>query len=300
MQKRTTAALIAGTVATTLALGGCSSDGATGDREAGALGTITIGYIPSWTDTLATAFLAKDQLERIGYTVELERLTEAGIVYTGLANGDIDVYPSAWPDMTHAAYVDQYGDDLEDLGTFYDQAENFLAVPTYTDIDTLDELAENPEMFGGEIIGIEPSAGLTEQTQSSVMPAYGLEDDFDLSTSSTAAMLVTLDDALKNEEDVVVTLWRPFWANGEYDVKALEDPKGAMGDPETMHTYATNGFSDEFPEAAEYFAGFTLDDDQWSSLENLIVNEYDDGEEEEAIAQWIEENPDAYETLVSV
>lgn len=283
--------------ATALTLSGCASGSETDDSDG--MGTITIGYIPAWTDTLATAFLAKNQLEKVGYTVELEELTEAGIVYTGLANGDIDIYPSAWPDMTHASYVEEYGDDLEDLGTFYDQARNFLAVPTHTDVDTIPELAESADQFGGEIIGIEPSAGLTKQTEESVMPTYGLGENFDLKTSSTAAMLATLGDAIDNEEDIVVTLWRPFWANGAYDLKILEDPEAAMGEPETMHTYATKGFSEEYPEAAEYFAGFTLTDDQWSSLEDLIVNDYEDGEENEAIEQWLSENPDAYETEIA-
>lgn len=297
---RSKTALAAGSVAALLVLAGCSADSSASSAagEGGVeLGTLTIGYIPSWTDTLATAFLAKNQLEKLGYEVELEELTEAAIVYTGLASGDIDIYPSAWPDMTHAAYVEKYGDDLEDLGTFYDQAQNFLAVPTYTDIDTIEELAQNPDMFGGEIVGIEPSAGLTQQTEEAVMPAYGLDENFSLVTSSTASMLATLEDAMSNEEDIVVTMWRPYWANGSFDLKPLEDPDGAMGEPETMHTFATKGFSEEFPEAAEYFAGFELDDNEWSSLEDLVVNEYGDGEEDAAVEQWIADNPDAYETL---
>ncbi|WP_156759623.1 glycine betaine ABC transporter substrate-binding protein [Microbacterium karelineae] len=301
MQNRTTKLLLASFATTILALSGCSSTESTtsGPDGAGGKGTVTIGLIPSWTDTLITAYLAKDQLEKLGYAVEMEELTEAAILYTGLAAGDIDIYPSAWPDVTHASYVEEYGDDIEDLGTFYDQAQNFLAVPSYTDVDSIEDLAADPSLFDGQIIGIEPSAGLTEQTETVAMPEYDLDEDFDLVTSSTATMLAQLEESIANEEDIVVTLWRPYWANGSFDLKILEDPRGGMGDPETMRTYATKGFSDEHPDAAEYFAGFELTDDQWSSLEDLVINDYEPGEEEEAIAQWIDENPDAYETLIA-
>ena len=58
---------------------------------------VTLGFIPSWTDGLSTAYLWKDLLEESGYTVEIAEITDAAPLYTGLAEGDIDVYPSAWP-----------------------------------------------------------------------------------------------------------------------------------------------------------------------------------------------------------
>ena len=70
--------------AATLALAGCASDGTGGTGGAGApgggssggdKGTITLGYLPSWTDGLSTAYLLQDQLEKAGYTVEMKTLT---------------------------------------------------------------------------------------------------------------------------------------------------------------------------------------------------------------------------------
>ncbi|MBR7200497.1 glycine betaine ABC transporter substrate-binding protein, partial [Pseudomonas sp. 14A] len=105
-------------VAGALTLAGCSSDGAGGtgggDGSSDDKGTITLGFLPSWTDGLSTAYLLQDQLEKIGYTVEMKTLTEAGPLYTGLAQGDVDMYPSAWPELTHAEYMKKYGDDIED------------------------------------------------------------------------------------------------------------------------------------------------------------------------------------------
>lgn len=298
MNKRhLTATLALGSVAA-LALAGCASgnqaDGGAGDG--GDKGTITLGFLPSWTDGLSTAYLLEDQLEKLGYTVEMQTLTEAGPLYTGLAQGDIDIYPSAWPELTHAEYMAEYGDNIEDLGAYYDNAKLTIAVPSYVDIDSIDELQANAARFDGRIYGIEPGAGLTRQTQESMLPGYGLDGDFELVTSSTAAMLTELDNAIAAQDDIVVTLWRPFWANDAYDVKDLADPQGLMGDPEALHFLGTAGFAEQYPDAAELIAGIQLDDAQYGSLEDLVVNEYGEGREAEAIEAWLEQNPAAFPT----
>ncbi|WP_144720428.1 glycine betaine ABC transporter substrate-binding protein [Agrococcus jejuensis] len=286
--------------AAALALTGCATgnqtEGGSGEGSGDSLGTITLGFLPSWTDGLSTAYLLENQLEQLGYTVEMQELTEAGPLYTGLAQGDVDIYPSAWPELTHASYMEEYGDSIEDLGTYYEGASLNLSVPDYVDITSIDELVGQADRFGGQIVGIEPGAGLTAQTES-MMPEAGL-DDYELVTSSTAAMLAELDTAIAAERDIVVTSWAPYWANEAYDLRALEDPNGLMGGTEGLHFLGTDGFADEFPEAAEYIAGIQLTDEQYASLEDMVVNEYGDGREAEAIEAWLEANPDAFDTIV--
>lgn len=303
MNKRhLTGALALGATAT-LALAGCSTPADGPDAGSGGAmdqcDTITLGFLPSWTDGLSTAYLLENQLEKLGYTVEMETLTEAGPIYTGLAQGDVDIFPSAWPEVTHASYMERFGDSIEDLGAYYDNAKLTIAVPEYVDIDSIEDLAGAGDRFGGRIVGIEPGAGLTEQTQESMIPAYGLEGEYELVTSSTAAMLTELGNAIDAQEDIVVTLWRPFWANDAYPVKDLEDPEGAMGETEALHFLGTEGFSDRCAEAAELIAGIQLDDAEYGALEDLVVNEYGEGREAEAVAAWIEQNPEAFDTLVT-
>ncbi|WP_394280107.1 glycine betaine ABC transporter substrate-binding protein [Microbacterium sp.] len=303
MNKRHLTGLVALGAAASLTLAGCASGNQTegGSAEGGddSLGTITLGFLPSWTDGLSTAYLLEDQLEKIGYTVEMEELTEAGPLYAGLAQGDVDMYPSAWPELTHASYMEEYGEKIESLGAYYDGAKLTIAVPEYVDIDSIEDLADNADRFGGKIYGIEPGAGLTKQTQESMIPEYELEGTYELVTSSTAAMLTELDSATAAEEDIVVTSWRPFWANEAYGLKDLEDPRGAMGDAEALHFLGTADFAEEFPEAAELIAGIKLNDAAYASLEDMVVNEFGEGKEAEAVDAWIEANPDAFETLVT-
>ena len=302
MNKRNLTGILAIGAVASLALAGCSGNSDTeagGETEMGDCGTITLGYLPSWTDGLSTAYLLENQLGKLGYDVEMQTLTEAGPLYAGLAQGDVDVYPSAWPELTHAQYMDKYGDDIEDLGAYYEGAKLTIAVPSYVDIDSIEDLAGNADRFDGKIIGIEPGAGLTAQTQDEMMPAYELDGEYELVTSSTAAMLTELSNAIDAKEDIVVTSWRPFWANDAYDLKDLEDPKGAMGDPEALHFLGTSGFSDRCADAAELIAGIQLDDAAYGSLEDMVVNEYGEGRESEAVEAWLEANPDAFETVVT-
>ncbi|WP_040167609.1 glycine betaine ABC transporter substrate-binding protein [Microbacterium gorillae] len=302
MKLRHLTALAALGTAAALALAGCAGGGAGKDSDGGNAsgdkGTITIGYMPSWTDGLSMANLLQNQLEKIGYDVKMQTLTDAGPLYAGVAQGDIDVFASAWPDLTQAKYMEKYDGKIEDLGTYNDNARLTIAVPEYTDIDSIDQLAANADKFDGKIIGIEPGAGLTNQTETVMMPAYGLEGKFELVTSSTAAMLTELKKATEKKEDIVVTLWRPFWANQAFPIKDLKDPKGAMGKPEGMHFLGAKGFTEKFPEAADLIAGIKLDDDQYGSLEDLVVNKFGEGKEPEAIKQWLKDNPKAFATQV--
>ena len=313
--KRRSVATLATLATASLVLAACGSsgDGSSETTEAGDTGTaaegegaeaggdisgtITMGFLPAWTDGLSMAYLLQNQLEEMGYTVEMQTLTEAAPLYAAVAAGDVNMYPSAWPEVTHVDYMEEFGDDIEDLGAYYDNAKLTIAVPEYVDINSMDELADNADMFDGKIIGIEPGAGLTRVTSESMIPEYGLGDKYELVTSSTTAMLSELQGAIDNEEPIVVTLWRPFWANSAFPVKDLEDPKGAMGEAEGLHFLANKGFSEEFPEAADWISQVKLDDDQYGSLEDMVVNEYGEGKEAEAVEAWLEENPDVLPAL---
>src|SRR5690554_3055872 len=124
MNKRPLAGALAIVAAVGIALTGCTANGDTGSNQnsndssaTGSNETITLGYLPGWTDGLSLAYLLEDQLGKLGYDTEMEELTEASVLYIALAGGDIDIYTSAAPEKTHAAYMEKYGEDLEDLGT---------------------------------------------------------------------------------------------------------------------------------------------------------------------------------------
>lgn len=276
-------------LATTMAVGlaACGSDeGGTADES------VTIGMIPPWSDTRVAAALMTYKAEELGFDVSIEEMNEPPMLFAAVANGDVDIYPSAWADRNHKAFIDEYGDDLEVMGSYYDGAINFLAVPEYSEMQSIADIEEHWDELGQRIVGIEAGAGLTAQMINDVLPAYGFSED-DLLTSSTTAMLAELESAINREEEIVVTLWSPYWASSEYDVRPLEDPEGAFGESEDMHYVATGGFGEAHPDLQEWVDGFSLNEEQFASLENLILNEYEEGEEMEALDEWLETYPDA-------
>ncbi|MBQ1016791.1 glycine betaine ABC transporter substrate-binding protein [Micromonospora sp. D93] len=277
-----------------LALGGAAACGEQDDASDNGK-KITIGYM-AWDEAIAASHLWQDILQDKGYEVELKNL-EAGLVYGGLANGDIDLFLDSWLPQTHASYLEKYGDKLEKLGVWYDDASLSIAVPKYVEgVDSLADLASKAGSFDGEIIGIEPGAGLTKATQEKVIPEYGLDGKLKLKTSSTPAMLAALDGAIADKKPIVVTLWHPHWAYAKYELKDLTDPKGTLGQAEQINTLARTGFGDDFPEITTMLKKFKMDGEQLASLEDLMFNTHK-GDEEKAVEEWLKANPDYLNTL---
>lgn len=286
-------ALAASALAAGLALTACSSGSGDGDGDRldnGDLSTVSIGVHSGWDEGIAVSALFQTMLEEDGYTVESQE-ADAGVVYTGLTGGDFDVNFDMWLPTTHADYLDQYGDQMEQLGVWYDDARLTIAVNEDAPITSIDELAENADAFGNRIVGIESGAGLTRITQDEAIPTYGL-DDMEFVVSSTPAMLAELKGATDAGENIAVTLWRPHWAYDAYPVRDLEDPEGAMGEAEEIHTVGRTGFSEDYPTLTKLIEAFTLTDEQLFSLENLMFNEDGGSDPAASAAAWLDENPD--------
>jgi glycine betaine/proline transport system substrate-binding protein len=292
-KRQLTVAMRLGVATTALALAATGCSGSAGSADE----TITIGQVEGWTDQTGTAALLANILEKNGYHVEIQSIADNAPLYAGLANEDIDIMGSSWMERTQKSYWSEYGNDLEDLGTFYEGAKLYLAVPTYSDVHSIAELPSHTGDFGGQVVGIEPGAGLTELTKENVFPAYNLDQDYELVQSSTTAMLTELKKATEARQETVVTLWRPFWANLAFPVRPLADPKNAFGAPEDLHTIAHEGFSEEFPEVADMIEHFKLTDQQYGTLEDMIANDFPEGREDLAAAAWLKKNPDYASSL---
>ncbi|MEX2627318.1 MAG: glycine betaine ABC transporter substrate-binding protein, partial [Ilumatobacteraceae bacterium] len=261
--------------------------GTDGGESAG--GEISLAWIP-WEENIANTNLWAEILENEGYDVTMQQLDVAP-TFQAVADGDRDIFLDVWLPGTHAQYWDEFGEQVEDLGSWYDEATLELSVPAYVDeVDSLADLADNADLFDGEIIGIEAGAGMMGLLRDDVVPAYGL-DDWTVVESSTPAMRTELQAAYENEEPIVVTLWSPHPEYADKDLKKLEDPEGAWGDAEQLHAIARPGFSEEFPEVATWIENFEMTFDQIHDLEGRIADA-GEGNERQAAAEWIEANQD--------
>ncbi|MDW4574522.1 glycine betaine ABC transporter substrate-binding protein [Microbacterium sp. M3] len=249
---------------------------------------IRIAVFNGWDEGIAASELWKSVLEDEGYTVELVYADPAA-AYTGIARGDYDLTLDTWLPLTHADYMQTYGDDLVDLGAWNDEAKLTIAVNEDAPVDSLTELAANAEVFGNRLVGIESGSGLVTVTQNEVIPGYGLEG-MEFVTSSTPAMLTELEAATDAGRDVAVTLWRPHWAYNAFPLKDLEDPDGLLGDAEGIHTVGSQGFVDDFPEVAAWLEDFRMDNELLYSLEDAMFGEYDGDDYAPVVDEWIAGN----------
>ncbi|WP_084039508.1 glycine betaine ABC transporter substrate-binding protein [Demequina sp. NBRC 110053] len=292
------------TAAAGLALAGCSSadeeptDGATdggSEETTEAGGELTLAVFNGWDESLASSLVWQHVLENEGYDVTLE-YADPAVVFQGVADGDYDIVTDVWLPVTHEEYINEYGDDMEELGAWFDNAALTIAVNADAPVDSLEDLPEYVDEMGGRIVGIEPGAGLTGATERAI-EAYGLSD-YEFITSSTPAMLSELDSATSAGENIIVTLWEPHWAYGAYDIKNLEDPQGIMGEAEEIVTYGRAGLSEEFPQVAEWFGGFTMEAEALYDLENQL-RDADQGDYEQIVADWAAENQEWVDSLTA-
>ncbi|GGK00097.1 hypothetical protein GCM10007063_23090 [Lentibacillus kapialis] len=127
------------TIGLSIAMYGCSSSGDTGDSEDTGDGdkpTLTFG-VTNWTSTVPPTKIAGKILENMGYKVE-EINADAGSVYTGMSNGDIDIFMDSWY-PAQRQYIEEYSDSIESISVSYSDANSGMVVPKYMDINSAED-----------------------------------------------------------------------------------------------------------------------------------------------------------------
>jgi glycine betaine/proline transport system substrate-binding protein len=100
---------------------------------------LKLAYV-AWDSEIASTNVVKQVLEqRLGYKVELLQV-EAGPMWAGIAEGSADAMVAAWLPTTHKDYYDKYKGKFEDLGPNLKGTKLGLVVPTYMDINSIEDL----------------------------------------------------------------------------------------------------------------------------------------------------------------
>jgi len=244
---------------------------------------VKIGYI-NWQEDIAVTYLWQEILKEKGYQVELVNVDVAPL-FVGLNKGDLDLFLDSWLPITQQAYWEKYKDKLDDYGPWYKgEAKIGLVVPKYVGINSIDELNGQKTNFSGQIIGIDPGAGIMKATDKAISD-YAL--NYEITQGSEAAMLATLDKAYKDKKWLVMTGWSPHWMFSKYELKYLSDPKKAFGAAEGLHILANKEFTQKQPSIAAMLKNFKLNDQQIGSLESLINQGL---LPQDAAKKWIAEN----------
>jgi glycine betaine/proline transport system substrate-binding protein len=92
-----------------------------------------------WDTERASSLVAKAVLEGQGYDVTVTDVDPA-VLFEAIANGSADVSLAPWLPITHASFYEKHKDNIVDLGENLTGAKNGLVVPSYMDIDSIEEL----------------------------------------------------------------------------------------------------------------------------------------------------------------
>jgi len=292
----TAAAVCALAVLGTGLLAGCGgSDTQEVSRE---MNMVTV----NWIEGLAMTYMQEQILENeYNMDVSVREVQGGGIAFSSVASGDQDFFNEAWLPTTHEGPWGEHKDDLQKLGYTYRGTTAGLAVPAYMDIDHVSELGNFREGLDGEINGIESGANVNDQARQ-ILENNDVEG-FSVVSSSGPATWQALQNAVENEEPIVVTGWQPHWKWSEFDMKYLEGAQtgqtDVFGAPEDIFTIVDNNFIERYPrEVVCFLQEFEANDEQVGSL-MFAFKDRGDTSREEAMQQWIDNNPDHVDQWIS-
>ena len=183
---------------------------------------------------------------------------------------------AAWLPTTHEHYYRAVKNNVDNLGSNLIGTKIGLVVPQSVTINSIDELNANATQFGGQIIGIDPGAGLMNKTKQA-MEAYNL--NLNLIEGNGTNMTTALGQAIQNKQWIVVTGWTPHWKFSRWKLKYLDDPKGiytSLINPTKEHiaTIVRRGLKEDKPKVYHF-----LDNFYWEATDMeqvMIWNEEDD------------------------
>lgn len=271
-----------------LAVAAISGIFSAGAAQAADKGDVTLAYV-EWSSAIASTNVVRAVLEDAGYKVETTSLSAAAM-WQSIAYKDADAITAAWLPTTHEAYYKRLKDKVDNLGENLTGTKLGLVVPAYvTDVNSISDLKDHADEFEGQIVGIDPGAGLMSKTED-VVKTYRLRPALRLLSGSGATMTAALDNAIKRKAAIVVTGWTPHWMFARWDLKYLDDPKNVYGGAEEIDTVARKGLQQDLPEAY-----CILDNFHWTPKqmgEVMLMNQKKGSDPVDNARQWVKANPD--------
>ncbi|MCI0508915.1 glycine betaine/proline transport system substrate-binding protein [Chromohalobacter marismortui] len=257
-------------------------------------GEITLAYV-QWASEVASTNVVRAVLEQQGYDVEMSSLSAAAM-WQAVAYGDADGMVAAWLPTTHEQYLEKVKDKVVNLGPNLQGTRLGLVAPSYTDISSVANLDDKADMIDGEIVGIDPGAGLMGLTEKAI-EEYDLGDAINLQSGSGATMTAALDSAIQNKDDIVVTGWTPHWMFARWDLKYLDDPKNVYGDAEHISTIVRKGLEEDMPGAYAILDNFEWTPEQMGEV--MLMNQEEDADPYENAKKWVENHPKVVDEWVN-
>ena len=252
-----------------------------------------------WTDITATTAATTLVLEALGYETETKVLA-VPVTYTGLAEGDIDVFLGNWmPTMEadiapyrEAKTVDTVRTNLE--GAKYTLATNEAGAAL--GIKDFKDIAAHKDALDGKIYGIEPGNDGNRLISDMIASGpFGL-DGFEVVESSEQGMLAEVANKDGEGKPIVFLGWEAHPMNANFKMTYLTGGDDYFGPNFGGAIVATNtraGYVAECPNQGKFLQNLVFTLQMENEIMGAILNNGTDPRE--AAKAWLAANPASWE-----
>jgi len=214
---------------------------------------IRIAY-PPWDSEIATTFIFKHiYLQITGQQiepVEVEALADDEI-FDAIAEGHLDAAFSYFEGLSEDMLA-KYPDKLVALADHTEARMGFV-IPPYLSIRSISDLKSRENEFNKQIVGIEYEKMRMWSEQA--IAKYNI--DMTITKSDTQAMLQTLGNAISRQQPVIAIGWEPHWMMEEWNLRFLDDPKGAFNAYRRVRTVARTSLVQDHPTLVKIMTAFS-------------------------------------------
>jgi glycine betaine/proline transport system substrate-binding protein len=252
-----------------------------------------------WTDITATTAATSLITEALGYETETKILA-VPVTYTGLAEGDIDVFLGNWM-PTMEADIAPYRDakTVETVRTNLEGAKYTLATNeagAALGIKDFKDIAANKDALEGQIYGIEPGNDGNRLISDMIASGPFKLDGFEVIESSEQGMLAEVANRSDDGKPIVFLGWEPHPMNANFKMTYLTGGDDYFGPNFGGATVATNiraGYAAECPNTGKLLSNLVFSLSMENEIMGAILN--DGADPRDAAKAWLAANPAAWE-----
>jgi glycine betaine/proline transport system substrate-binding protein len=251
-----------------------------------------------WTDITATTAATTLILDALGYETEIKVLS-VPVTYTGLAEGDIDVFLGNWM-PTMEADIAPYRDagKVETVRTNLEGAKYTLATNeagAALGITDFAAIAAQKDALEGQIYGIEPGNDGNRLIIDMIASGPFKLDGFEVVESSEQGMLAEVKKASEDGKPIVFLGWEPHPMNANFKMTYLTGGDDFFGPDFGGATVATNvraGYVAECANTGKLLQNLVFSLQMENEIMGAILNDGSDAAD--AAKAWLAANPDAW------
>ncbi len=246
-----------------------------------------------WSDVSATTAVADVMLSSLGYKTNVSVLS-LPVTYMSLRNQDLDFFLGNWmPSQSKDIEIFLQEKSIEQVHQNLLGARFSLAVPDYiyeAGVHSFADLARFYKNFSGKIYGIEPGNDGNRLINAMIEKNdFGLKN-WQLVESSEQGMLVSVEQAVANNEWIVFLAWAPHPMNITMNIKYLSGGDNVFGPhfgEASVYTVARAGLEQECPNLYTFLKRLTFT----VETENYLMSLMGDGQSaQEAALVWLKEH----------